>query len=78
MPDENAVRALAEQKNIRVIRIVDESPKEVKLVVKRSASVEKTHTHRKWDGALAAISTTSGEEWDKCLHEIRNEWERDI
>ena len=33
---------------------------------------------RKWAGALAAISTTSAEEWDKHLHEIRNEWERDI
>jgi hypothetical protein len=33
---------------------------------------------RKWAGALAAISTTSVEEWDKYLHEIRNEWERDI
>lgn len=33
---------------------------------------------RKWAGALAAISTTSAEEWDKHLHDIRNEWERDI
>lgn len=33
---------------------------------------------RKWAGALAAISTTSAEEWDKHLHEIRSEWERDI
>ncbi|MDO7845852.1 hypothetical protein Q5H92_05750 [Hymenobacter sp. M29] len=33
---------------------------------------------RKWAGALAAISTTPAEEWDKHLHEIRNEWERDI
>ena len=33
---------------------------------------------RKWAGALAAVSTTSAEEWDKYLLEIRNEWERDI
>ena len=33
---------------------------------------------RKWAGALAAILTTSAGEWDKHLHEIRNEREWDI
>ena len=46
-------------------------------VVKPEATVTPP-VPRKWAGALAAISTTSAEEWDKHLHEIRNEWERNI
>ena len=45
-------------------------------VVKPEVEVP-TPAPRKWAGALAAISTTSAEGWDKHLREIRNEWERD-
>lgn len=33
---------------------------------------------RKWAGALAAAGPSTAEAWDKHLHEIRDEWERDI
>jgi|GEM_PF-6661650 len=33
---------------------------------------------RKWAGALAGAGPGAAEAWDKHLHEIRNEWERDI
>ena len=72
VPDEAAVELLRHQKNVHVVGIVTNPAAEA---VPPAAVAP---APRKWAGALAAISTTSAEEWDKHLHEIRNEWERDI
>lgn len=67
--DEAAMQRLRQQ-GVRVVGVLTEP-----------LAIEPKHEQpapRKWGGALAAISTTSAEEWDKYLHDIRNEWERDI
>ena len=72
VPDEATVELLRHQKNVHVVGIVTQPAAEA------STPAAVAPAPRKWAGALAAISTTSAEEWDKHLHEIRNEWERDI
>jgi hypothetical protein len=67
--DEAAMQRLRQQ-GIRVVGVLTE-PLAVETKPVPAAP-------RKWAGALAAISTTSAEEWDRYLHDIRNEWERDI
>jgi hypothetical protein len=68
--NEAAVEMLRTQKDVRIVGVVAE-PAATTTPAEQPAP-------RKWAGALAAISPTSGEEWDKYLHDIRNEWERDI
>lgn len=68
--DATAVERLRLQQGVRVVGVVAES-----LAVDTQPEQP---APRKWAGALAAISTTSAEEWDKHLQDIRNEWERDI
>ena len=68
VPDEAAVELLRQQKNVYVVGIVTQPAADVSLPVVRPAS-------RKWAGSIPA---TSAEAWDKHLHEIRGEWERDI
>ena len=72
VPDEAAVEVLRQQKNVHVVGIITQPAAEVPPLPAASPAP------RKWAGALAAISTTSAEEWDRHLEEIRNEWERDI
>lgn len=69
VPDEAAVEALRRQHGVRVVGVV---------AAAAEAPVPPAVPPRKWAGALAAIATTSGEEWDKHLHDIRNEWEREL
>lgn len=68
VPDEAAVEALRRQHGLRVVGVVAAAEVPVPPAVQP----------RKWAGALAAISTTSAEEWDTHVREIRNEWERDM
>ena len=72
VPNEAAVEELRQQKNVHVVGIVTQPTAEASPLPAVSPAP------RKWAGALAAIATTSAEEWDKHLEEIRNEWERDI
>ncbi|WBA42417.1 hypothetical protein [Hymenobacter canadensis] len=67
--DDAAVEALRRQQGVRVVGVV---------AATAEAALPPVAPPRKWAGGLAAISTTPAEEWDKHLHEIRNEWERDI
>lgn len=68
--NEAAVQSLRLQQGVRVVGVIAEPP--------AVETQPEQPTPRKWAGALAAIATTSAEEWDKYLREIRNEWERDI
>ena len=76
VPDEKAALALGRQENVRMVEILAVGQQTVSVPAKVDEATA-TLPKRKWAGALAAISTTSAEEWDKHLHEIRNEWERE-
>ena len=77
VPNEKAALALGQQENVWIVEILAAGQHMVRVPVRPNEAAEKP-PKRKWAGALAAISTTSAEEWDKHLQEIRNEWERDI
>ena len=77
VPDEQAALALGQQANVRLVEILAPGQQLVRVPAQPDEAPAKLPT-RKWAGALAAISTTSAQDWDTHLHEIRNEWERDI
>ncbi|MET4108126.1 hypothetical protein [Hymenobacter sp. UYP22] len=64
--DEAAMQRLRQQ-GVRVVGVLTE-PLAVETTPVPAAP-------RKWTGSIPA---TSAEAWDKHLHEIRGEWERDM
>jgi len=57
VPNEAAVEQLRQQKDVHIVGIITKPADEPALPATQP-------TPRKWAGALAAISTTSAEEWD--------------
>ena len=77
VPDEAAVQVLSRQKGVRVVQIIAAGQRMVEVPALATEASE-TLPKRTWAGSLATVSTTTAEEWDTYLREIRNEWERDI
>ncbi len=75
VPDEAAVQVLSRQKGVRVVQIIAAGQRVVEVPAP-TAEAPETPPKRAWAGSLAAVSTTTAEEWDAYLRETRNEWER--